>query len=183
MLVSVRGVDSSVYKVSMIPLSRSPVPLACLKGGSIDIAGCSVIIYINQLVGIREDAVILVGRRRASASSNATASTLAADESLGTLRIIVAISFAQIQGRRSRTSGLNGISWYRRAVVIVDIFYLRNGLCRRTLGGGVGDWIALIGVAGDDTGHAFGACVNGVAISVAVARLREAGTFVGALVF
>lgn len=98
------------------------VPLACLKGGSIDIAGCSVIIYINQLIGIREDAVILVGRRRASASSNATASALAADEALGTLRIIVAISFAQIQGRRSRTSGLNGISWYRRAVVIVDIF-------------------------------------------------------------
>lgn len=111
-----------MYKVSSIPLSHSPVPLACLKGGSIDIVRCCVIIYINQLIGIREDTVILVGRRCAGASSNATASALAADEALGTLRIIVAISFAQIQGRRSRTSGLNGISWYRRAVVIVDIF-------------------------------------------------------------
>ena len=154
--------------------------MACLKGGSIDIAGCSVIIYINQLVGIREDTVILVGRRRAGTSSNAAASTLATDETLGTLRIIIAISFAQIEWKRSRTAVVNIISRYRRAVVIVDIFQLRN---RRTLGGGVGDWIALIGVAGDDTGHAFGACVNGVAISVAVARLREAGTFVGALVF
>ena len=96
--------------------------MACLKWGSIDIVGCCVIIYINQLIGIREDTVILVGRRCAGASSNATASTLAADEALGTLRIIVAISFAHIERGRSRTVVVNIISRYRRAVVIVDIF-------------------------------------------------------------
>ena len=97
--------------------------MACLKGGSSDIAGFSVIIDINQLIGIRRNAVILARHRCAGASSNATASTLAADEALGTLRIIVAISFAHIKRGRSRTgASYNIISWYRRAVVIVDIF-------------------------------------------------------------
>ena len=128
-----------MYKVSTIPLSHSPVPLACLQGGCIDIVGCCVIIYINQLIGIGEDAVILIGRGRAGASSNAAASALATDESLGALRIAVTISLTELQRRGSRTAGDNIISRYRRAVVIVDIFQLGKGLHRRTLGGGVGD--------------------------------------------
>ena len=116
-------VEEFVYNVSAIPLSHSPVSLACLKRGSIDIVGCCVVIYINQLIGIREDAVILVGRRGAGTARNATTrSTLVAYESLGTLRIVVTISFAQLQRGRSRTASDNIISRYRRAIVIVDIF-------------------------------------------------------------
>ena len=117
------GSSCTRYKVSTIPpLSHSPVPLACLKGGHNDIVGCGVIIYINQLIGIGEDAVILVGIRCAGTSSNAAAGTVATDESLGALRIAITISLAELQGGRSRTAGLNSISRHRRAIVVVDIF-------------------------------------------------------------
>ena len=191
--------DMSIYlgRAYKHTASHAPIALASLQNRCIHTVTRTVIENINELISLRKDTIILRGQGCAATTGDFISGTaLQTHKTFGTLIVAVAISGALAQRDRFG-AGTGGwiISRDHRtiaSVVVPDISELR--LCttasrrgrrraRGSLGGRVGDWIALKGVGiDDDAGLIDGTRICAVAISISVTTFGKTGTLIHAMI-